>query len=97
MRTLRAVALAQEGRDHEARAIAREIEVASGGDRPGEYAFALATIYAGLGDSERSLHWLETGVRGHSMFPLQSRDPLLTPVQSAPRFVALLRSLKMTE
>lgn len=68
---IRAMQLTLEGRGDEARVIARAIEKDSGGDRPGEYAFALGTIYAAVGEVSRSLDWLETGIRHRAMFPLQ--------------------------
>jgi TolB-like protein/Tfp pilus assembly protein PilF len=94
--TLRAIALTRDGRHAEARALARRIEAASHGERPGEYAFTLSTLYALLGDAKASLDWLETGIGKRAMYPLQLRDPQLTLVQREPRYQELLRRLGMT-
>jgi len=96
LRAVRAIALARGGRAADARALARQVQAESHGDRPGEYAFTLATIYALLGDLSASLDWLETGIGKRAMYPLQLRDPQLTLVQQEPRYQALLRRLGMT-
>ena len=54
------------------------------------YHFAL--IYAGLGDKENALHWLEEAYREHSTWILHLKvDPRLDPLRSDPRFQDLLR------
>jgi tetratricopeptide (TPR) repeat protein len=93
---LQAIALTRDRRPAEARALARRIEAASTGKRPGEYAFTLATVYALMGDASTSLGWLEAGIGKRAMYPLQLRDPLLTLVQQEARYQALLRRLGMT-
>lgn len=93
---LQAIALTRDGRTREARRLAQQIETASRGERPGEYAFTLSTLYALLGDAKASLDWLETGISKRAMYPLQLRDPQLTLVQREPRFQELLRRLAMT-
>jgi TolB-like protein len=96
-RTLQAIVLARDARPAEARRIAAVIEDASHGEQPGEYAFSLGSIYAMVGDSDQSLRWLETGIRYRAMYPLQLRDPHLDRVHSHPRFVAMLKALRMID
>jgi len=56
----------------------------------------IALIYLGLGDRESSLAWLETdyNVREGAL-PYVRLDPRFDPVGSDPRFVMLLRKLRL--
>ena len=56
----------------------------------------IALIYLGLGDRESSLAWLETdyNVREGAL-PYVRLDPRFDPVGSDPRFVMLLRKMRL--
>jgi hypothetical protein len=58
-------------------------------------AYAIATIYAGLGDRELVFEWLQKGYedRSTSMAYLKV-DPLLKDYRSDPRFVALEQRMR---
>jgi DNA-binding winged helix-turn-helix (wHTH) protein/TolB-like protein/Flp pilus assembly protein TadD len=58
-------------------------------------AYAIATIYAGLGDRERVFEWLERGYedRSTSMAYLKV-DPILKDFRSDPRFAALAQRIR---
>jgi tetratricopeptide (TPR) repeat protein len=60
-------------------------------------AWAIATVYIGLGDKDRALQWLGKAVeeRGEYVVWLKT-DPLYDPLRSDPRFQDLLRRLNLT-
>jgi TolB-like protein/DNA-binding winged helix-turn-helix (wHTH) protein/Tfp pilus assembly protein PilF len=58
--------------------------------------YDLASIYAGLGNKDQALQWLERAYDERApMIPLMGIDPLLDPVRSDPRYQALLRRLQL--
>jgi tetratricopeptide (TPR) repeat protein len=79
---------ARMGRRREAIEIIQAIEKDStvGGDE-----FALAAIYAALGDRDHAFAGLEKGVQSRSLFAFVFVDPQLDPLRSDPRFQELLR------
>lgn len=79
---------ARMNRRAEALQIVHRIEKEKGG---ASETYAVATIYAALGDKDRALNSLERGVRERSLLPVVLRDPKLDPLRGEPRFQALLR------
>ena len=53
--------------------------------------FALITVYMGLGDHEAALHLLGRAIDDRSYVLRLKTEPVLLPLHSDPRFVALLR------
>jgi len=54
-------------------------------------AFSVALVYIGLGDRNQAMDWLEKAYQDRSTYMVYSKvDPLLDPVRSDPRFVALM-------
>ncbi|MGH9357065.1 MAG: TPR end-of-group domain-containing protein, partial [Terriglobia bacterium] len=61
-------------------------------------AFSIALVYTGLGDHDNALEWLEKSYQDRSTFMVYVKaDPLLDPVRSDPRFIALLRRMDFPE
>ena len=55
-------------------------------------AYYIATAYAGLGDREQTLSWLEKGYEEHSPGMVFLRtDPLMDSMLSDPRYIDLMR------
>ena len=80
------------GNEVEARKILAEMLARSGRDYfP---AWAIATVYVGLGDKDRALQWLEKAVEERGECWLKT-DPLYDPLRSDPRFRDLLRRLNL--
>ena len=82
------------------------------GDRPGaravlgrlmrqrehEYVspYDVAMVYAGLGDKDHALDWLERAHQDRSsLLVFALREPRLAPLRSEPRFVALVREFAL--
>ncbi len=84
--------LAISGRRAEARAVLEELMSPSGKQQPSPY--NIARVYAGLGDKEKALSWLEKAfnVRDERIVMLKV-DPKLDLLRSDPRFDALLRDV----
>ena len=77
------------GTPEEVRARARRMEEQS---KP--YAHTIAVLYAGLGDRERALRWLEEAYRRHeATVNYAAVDPTLDVLRNEPRFTALLENL----
>ncbi|MDQ3222402.1 MAG: tetratricopeptide repeat protein, partial [Gemmatimonadota bacterium] len=56
--------------------------------------FAFAVVYAGLGDRDRGLEWLERGIAERDIFlPENFFDPLLDPLRDDPRFTEIERRM----
>jgi tetratricopeptide (TPR) repeat protein len=87
-------ALARGGRREEAEAmLADMLRRRADGYYP---AFAIAEIYAGLGDVEAALDWLERAADDrHLGFYLPSVDPILDSLRTHPRFRALLTRIRL--
>jgi hypothetical protein len=61
-------------------------------------AYQISYVYAGRGDTERALSWLERAYRRHDAgFLSLINDPMLVSLQDAPRFKAIVRELKLPE
>jgi DNA-binding winged helix-turn-helix (wHTH) protein/Tfp pilus assembly protein PilF len=86
----------RSGNQSAALAIAREMERLDAGGPSGERAQLLASLYASI-DRQRSLDWLERGVREHSLLPVQLRDPFLEPLRGEPRYMALLTRFRLPQ
>jgi tetratricopeptide (TPR) repeat protein len=65
---------------------------------PGSAANSIATIYAGLGDREQTLHWLEHAVetRPESGVYL-AVDPIFRFLHAEPRFHVVLKKMRLDE
>lgn len=85
-------AYARAGRVEEARRCLRELEQKLEEGPVGTYEVAL--IYAGLGEKDRALDWLERAYQAHDngMISLEV-DPALDPLRSDPRFQDLVRRM----
>jgi len=57
---------------------------------------SVALVYIGLGDSNRAIEWLEKAYeeRDHTLVALKI-DPAYLPMRSDPRFIALLRRIRL--
>jgi len=88
-------AYAESGSQAEAQKILNELLARS--KRDYFPAWAIATVYIGLGDKDRALQWLGKAVeeRGEYVVWLKT-DPLYDPLRSDPRFQDLLRRLNLT-
>jgi hypothetical protein len=53
-----------------------------------------ARIYAGLGEKDKAIEWLEKGYEDRSIPPVKV-DPALYPLRSDPRFADLLRRMNL--
>ena len=52
--------------------------------------FAFAVVYAGLGEKDRGLEWLERGIAERDIFlPENFFDPLLDPLRQEPEFAEI--------
>ena len=61
-------------------------------------AYQIGYVYAGRGDTERALSWLERAYRRHDAGLLALiNDPMLASLQDAPGFKAIVRKLKLPE
>ena len=68
--------------------------------RSGRYAssYAVAVIYAGLGDREHAFGWLDTAVRERSHWLVWlERDPRWNDIRSDPRFHELVRQVGLPQ
>lgn len=66
----------------------------------GRYAssYAVAVIYAGLGDTEHAFAWLDTGIRERSHWLVWlGRDPRWNGIRSDPRFAQLVRKVGLPQ
>jgi hypothetical protein len=54
--------------------------------------YALAVVYSALGDRDRAIAQLETGVRKRSLLPSIFVEPQLVGIRSDPRFEQLRRA-----
>src|SRR5579863_1254706 len=87
-------ALALAGRKREAKSVLAEIKEVSKAHYVSPY--AVAVVYAGLGEKERSLEWLEKAVEGRDVWLVWiKQDPRLDRLRSSPRFEALLRHMRL--
>jgi tetratricopeptide (TPR) repeat protein len=73
----------------------RALEVAARLERMNETvrncAFQVAVVYAGAGERERALEWLERAWRTHQVhFPFAAVEPRFRTLRDDPRFRALL-------
>jgi hypothetical protein len=81
------------GRAKDARAILREFDTLT---QHGRYAsaYAIAAIYAGLGDRERVFQYLDAAYREHSHWLVWlKRDPRWDAFRADPRFENLVRKI----
>ncbi len=90
-------AYAKDGRVEDARRVLDEFTALTSS---GRYAssYAVAVIYAGLGDTEHAFAWLDTGLRerSHWLVWLQ-RDPRWDGIRSDPRFHELVRRVGLPD
>jgi serine/threonine-protein kinase len=87
-------AYAMAGNTTKAREILRELEQRARGAYVSPYHFAY--VYAGLGDADQAMDWLERAVeeRTGPAYGIKGSF-LLAPLQAHPRFRALLRLMKL--
>jgi len=57
----------------------------------------LATVYAGLGEKEKALRWLERGTETHAYMLYLGIDPTLRSLRDEPRFKAVLKKIGLPE
>jgi TolB-like protein/DNA-binding winged helix-turn-helix (wHTH) protein/tetratricopeptide (TPR) repeat protein len=89
-----ASAYAAVGRREEALAIVRTVERTSVPDDP----LSIAMVYLHLGDDDRGFHWLERAVeRRLGAMPFLNVHPAYDRWRKDPRFVALVRQLRLPE
>ncbi|HQR18372.1 MAG TPA: hypothetical protein PK948_08365, partial [Gemmatimonadales bacterium] len=83
-------ALARAGRRQEALALARNLEAApSAMDKWG-----IAQIYAGLGDADQAMRWLEAAYEARwNWMPWMDYNPGFVPIRGDPRFRVLMRKV----
>jgi TolB-like protein/DNA-binding winged helix-turn-helix (wHTH) protein/Tfp pilus assembly protein PilF len=87
---------AVEGKTAEARKLLHEMENPARGEFASPY--DIASIYAGLGDKNRVLYWLDRAVKARAaMMPLAGIDPLFNPVRTDPQFQALLHRIGLAQ
>ena len=58
---------------------------------------SVACIYAGLGDNDKAIEWLERGYASRGSLAMINRDPPFEKLHSDPRFKDLLKRLKVPE
>jgi Tfp pilus assembly protein PilF len=58
-------------------------------------AWAIATVYVGLGDKDAAFQWFEKAVEERGELAWFKRDPLYDTVRSDPRFQDLLRRMNL--
>jgi hypothetical protein len=59
-------------------------------------AWAMASVYVGLGDKDRAFEWLQEAVEERAAYvPYLKVDPLFDPLRSDPRFTDLLRRMNL--
>ena len=88
------LALAQSGNTAEAHALLKRLDaIARQAYVPPT---SLALIYLGLGDMDNAFLWLDRAIdaRDHMMTPIKTY-PFLDPFRSDPRYLALLRKMKL--
>ncbi|MEE9234307.1 MAG: protein kinase [Candidatus Acidoferrales bacterium] len=90
---------ATAGRRDEARKILEELKRKAA--RGQVWSYGMAALYAGLGDREQALQWLERAL-DEEMYEMHlvgliRVDPLLDPLRSDPRFQDLLRRMNFPE
>ena len=62
------------------------------------WGYQMALIYAHRHDKERALAWLDNAYQNRDSGLLSIKgDPLLTPLETDPRYKALLHKLKLPE
>lgn len=82
--------LGRTGKTERARQVARQLEKMHASVR--NCAFQIAIVYAGLGDSERALDWLDQAWRSHqTLFPFARVERRFRHLDAQPGFRDLLR------
>ena len=70
----------------------REIELAAGLTHPHILPLHDSGVYAGLGDKDQALDWLQRAYEERSsLLVFALREPRLAPLRTEPRFAALMR------
>jgi hypothetical protein len=83
----------KSGRMSEARAILKEFEDLARGDRYAS-AYAVAAVYAGLGDTERAFAFLDAAYRERSHWLMWlKRDPRWNDMRGDVRFQSLVKKI----
>jgi tetratricopeptide (TPR) repeat protein len=86
-------ACARAGQASEAREILRKMKQLSKDEKVGTY--EVAFIYAGLGEKDQALEWLEKAYTERDQgLAFLKVDPTLDPLRSDPRFQEILRRMK---
>src|SRR3954470_3884439 len=89
-----AYAYARAGEPGQAKALLSELK--QGGEKRHVSAWDVAIVYAGLGDREQALTWLERAAAENSQSLLGIKvEPWLQPLQNDPRFQRLMRKLNL--
>ena len=86
-------AYAQAGRLADARRIVEQLKKFSS---PGSGSYSMALVYAGLGDTQQALDWLERAYEERSGWMIFLYvDPVFDPLHGEPRFRDLLRRMNL--
>jgi TolB-like protein len=89
---------ARMGRTAEALKMVNEMKAEFHQSHPTVGAGDIAPIYAGLGDKDQALAWLEKSYEKHESYPvLMKVDPMLDLLRSDPRFQDLVRRMHFPE
>jgi TolB-like protein len=84
------------GKRNEAQKVLHELENPPKGEFLSTY--DIASVYAGLGEKEKALHWLNRAHRERAvMLTFAGIDPLLNPLRGDARFEDLLRRVGLSE
>lgn len=88
-----AYAHARAGQSDSARALIAPVEIRA--SRPGGSPVALAMAYAGLGDREKALSWLERGARERDpwLYAMSINAPVYASLWPDPRFADVARTM----
>lgn len=88
-------AYGQIGDMKQARSLLAELK--KGGNKKPLPSWDIAMVYAGIGDREQALTWLERAAAEHSQGVLKLKiEPPLKPLYGEPRFQALVRKLNLS-
>lgn len=88
----RAIALHALDRADESQAVLRDLERGHGWSAPAQ----VALVHAGLGDRRSALEWLERACRQHDPgCVLIKVEPMFQDIRTEPRYLALLRRMKL--
>src|SRR5215217_5189823 len=87
-------AYAASGKTAEAKQVLTDLQQLQGQRYVSPY--TVAAIYAGLGDQDQALTWLETAVEEHDIWLMNLKvDPVFAKLRSNPKFTTLLARIRL--